>query len=163
MKVGPGHDVRKNVCTNCGYELDAATVVAEEIGNKTSPEEGDITICIGCGHLMVFDKDMVLRNPTDDEILKVAGDPRMVAVQKALAAIKKQVDVVKGDTVHLTVGDRTVEAKVLLASPNKRSLLLAFEAILDGHVGKMPVFQDDVGTYRVLLTGREVRIEKWKQ
>lgn len=161
MEVGPDRRMRPNACLNCGKELDSTTMVSEEkIGPKTRPSPGDFTICIECGHLMVFTKKMRLRNPTDAEILKVAGDKRMMAIQTALAAIKKLVNVKKGDTVELTVDDRTVEALVLLASPNGRSLVLGFEAILDGHVGKMPIFNDDKGTYRALITGKEVQIAK---
>jgi hypothetical protein len=76
----------------------------------------------------------------------------------------KAVVIARGDVVTLTVEDRTVDAKVVLASPNGRSLILAFEAMLDGHVGMMPVFQDDDGIYRALISGTEVTIAekpKW--
>lgn len=76
----------------------------------------------------------------------------------------KAVVIARGDVVTLTVEDRTVDAKVVLASPNGRSLILAFEAMLDGHVGMMPVFQDDDGVYHALISGTEVTIAekpKW--
>jgi hypothetical protein len=67
-------------CLNCGFELDAAfdTSLVER-----SPRPGDATICIICGHLMVFGNDLTLRELTDEEIKKFAGDPRIVRAQQA--------------------------------------------------------------------------------
>jgi hypothetical protein len=53
------------------------------------PKPGDITICISCGHLMGFKEDMSLRDLTDAEMLHVAGDERILAVQRARGIIKK--------------------------------------------------------------------------
>jgi len=64
-----------------------------------------------------------------------------------------------GDQVTLTVGGHTVTATVMLASQNGRSLFLSFEAVVAGHVGGMPVLQDDSGVYRAVVTGDEVRLE----
>ena len=51
------------------------------------PEPGDITICIHCGHLMAFADDMTVRPLTDNEMYDIAGDPRLIAFQKARASI----------------------------------------------------------------------------
>lgn len=87
MRMGPSRTVRESACTNCGKILDMVSVVDEKIG-KTVPRKGDITICIKCGHVMVFCKHMKLRNPTGEEILKIAGDKRMVLLQQALSKLK---------------------------------------------------------------------------
>lgn len=58
-----------------------------------------------------------------------------------------------GQRVALTFGGRTVEATVVLASANGRSLFLEFEAVLGGYAGKMPVLQEEGGEYRDLVTG----------
>lgn len=71
-----------SVCLNCGKELDAASQVRDE----DRPKSGDVTVCIGCGHLMAYGDDMVLRELTDDEIIEVAGDPGILeAVAEAVA------------------------------------------------------------------------------
>jgi len=54
--------------------------------NVQSP--GDATVCLTCGHLMVFGEDLLLRNPTDAEIVKFAGDKRLLAVQWARGMTK---------------------------------------------------------------------------
>jgi hypothetical protein len=59
-----------------------------------------------------------------------------------------------GDKVEIKHGDTTVDGLVVLASSNGKSLMLSFAAILNGHVGTMPVLQDDAGVYRSIVTGR---------
>ena len=51
------------------------------------PSEGDVTICIYCGHISVFNTDLTLRNPTDEEIHIIAGDQRILKIQKARTKI----------------------------------------------------------------------------
>lgn len=47
---------------------------------------------------------------------------------------------------------------VQLASPNGRSLMLAFEGILDGHVGQLPLLAGEDGVYRSIITNTPVDI-----
>ena len=44
-----------------------------------------------------------------------------------------------GDECLVTCGDRTVEGRVLMMSENQISGFIEFEAMLGGHVGKMPI------------------------
>lgn len=64
-----------------------------------------------------------------------------------------------GDTVRITYDGRTVGGRVRLASPNGRSLMLEFEAILGGFVGMLPALMDDSGAYRDLIFSRPVGVE----
>lgn len=61
-----------------------------------------------------------------------------------------------GDQVTITWADgRVVPAAVILASGNGRSVVLEFEAILDGYVGQMPVLLDELGNgFRAVMTGQ---------
>jgi hypothetical protein len=61
------------------------------------------------------------------------------------------------DLVWIGCDDRTVEGVVILASENAKSLMLGFEAILDGHVGMMPVLLTD-GVYRSIVTGEAIAL-----
>ena len=63
-----------------------------------------------------------------------------------------------GQAVRITCAGRTVDGTVALASSNGRSLVLIFEAVLDGHAGMMPVSRHDDGSYRA-LTGALIEIE----
>jgi hypothetical protein len=64
-----------------------------------------------------------------------------------------------GDPVSVTLEGRTVDGVVTLASANGRSLMLAFDAMLGGYVGQMPVLDaEGSGEYRDLLTGSVVQV-----
>ena len=76
-------DVPKVGCLGCGAPNDAAS---DTLGGD-KPSEGDVTICIYCGHISVFNTNLTLRNPTDEEIHIIAGDKRILKIQKARAKI----------------------------------------------------------------------------
>jgi hypothetical protein len=63
-----------------------------------------------------------------------------------------------GDRVRIAIGDDQVIGTVKLASPNGWSLMLAFDAILHGHVGMMPVLRDVGGEFRSIITGQTVSL-----
>jgi hypothetical protein len=67
-------------CPGCGAKLDAARAVDAD---AASPDPGDFSICLDCGHLMAFDDQRMLRDLTDDEMHQIAGDRRVLAVQRA--------------------------------------------------------------------------------
>ena len=73
-----------SACLNCGKVLDAAT----GIGNKRKIRAGAITICIACGHLMAW-SGSAFRALTDEEMVGIAGDERVIKMQAALAEYRK--------------------------------------------------------------------------
>jgi hypothetical protein len=77
--------VPRSRCLHCGMALDMAL----DVWGTNPPKPGDATICVECGHLMVFGKKMRLRNPRRAEQIKMAGDPKILAHQKLLAAFKR--------------------------------------------------------------------------
>lgn len=62
------------------------------------------------------------------------------------------------EAVRITCDGRTVDGIVTIASANGRSLVIAFDAMLAGHVGMMPVFQYDDGAFHSILNGAPVEI-----
>jgi hypothetical protein len=54
------------------------------------PSPGDFTVCIYCGHIMAFADDLTLRELTGDEMHAIAGDPRIIRIQKARKALKEK-------------------------------------------------------------------------
>ena len=70
--------VDQGLCFNCGKKLTAISVPE---GDVPLPGDGDLAICLYCSHIHVFD-DGKLRNPTDAEIIDIAGDPDMLKVMK---------------------------------------------------------------------------------
>jgi hypothetical protein len=85
VKLGTDHHIPQSPCLSCGKPLDGATCV----GRDAAPDPGDITICIYCGHIMVFDDNLKLRELSDEEVREVAGDGRVLAVQRARRAAEK--------------------------------------------------------------------------
>lgn len=62
-----------------------------------------------------------------------------------------------GDKVRIVYGDQRVDGVAMMVSANGNSLMLRFEAIIDGHVGMMPVLRQD-GVYRSVVTGSVVEL-----
>jgi uncharacterized protein with PIN domain len=77
-------DTPESNCPSCGKLLDAASSFKNAV-----PSPGDFSICINCGHILVFADDLTVRNPTDAEIVEIAGNRDLILMQKALAAAKK--------------------------------------------------------------------------
>jgi hypothetical protein len=74
-------------CLACGALLDAATCP----GNKDAqPEPGDFTICIECGHIMVFRDGLRLDNPNAEECREIAGHHCILAIQRARGALTNE-------------------------------------------------------------------------
>jgi hypothetical protein len=57
----------------------------------------------------------------------------------------------KGDTLILGCKGEQFLATVSLASPNGKSLVVLFNAMIDGHLGMMPVTVDERGDYCSLI------------
>lgn len=66
----------------------------------------------------------------------------------------------QGDRVLIVIRAASARGVVTLASNNGRSLMLEFEAILSGHVGMMPVLQEDDGGFRSIITREVVQLTR---
>jgi hypothetical protein len=85
MKLGESRRVPATTCLGCGKPLDGATAVV--VDEDTSPDPGDLTVCIYCGHLMAFGDDLQLRELTPEEQVYIAGDKRILAVMRTRVAM----------------------------------------------------------------------------
>jgi hypothetical protein len=78
-------DVPETICHVCGHKNDGALE-----GNDTgdAPESGDVSICIKCQTVCIFNDDMSLREPTEADILEMPWDQisRLQRVLKELHA-----------------------------------------------------------------------------
>lgn len=68
-------------CLACDYLIDSATSV---ITSDELPEEGDISICLRCGALAIFNSDLSIRQPTEEERNSLQDDPEVVQAQSAI-------------------------------------------------------------------------------
>jgi hypothetical protein len=84
MKVGSTTRFKKGSrCLNCKKVLDSAT----GLDSDETPSPGDLTVCLTCGHLMVFNEKLKFRELSDEEIVETAGDPRIVKFQNVRARV----------------------------------------------------------------------------
>jgi hypothetical protein len=86
MKLGKNRHMPPTVCLGCGQRIDGATYVGE---GDSSPDPGSITVCIYCGHIQAYDESLKLRELLPEEQLIVAGDARILAIQRARALAEK--------------------------------------------------------------------------
>jgi hypothetical protein len=70
-------------CLDCGKAMDAASAMTHD----NPPKKGDVSICLYCGHIMIFRGNLTLRALTDEEMLEIAGNPQLIQMQKARATV----------------------------------------------------------------------------
>jgi hypothetical protein len=87
MKLGKDRHMPPTACLGCGRKIDGATYVGEE---DQAPDPDDITVCIYCGHIQAYAEDLSLRELTSVEQLSIAGDERILAIQRARAIAEKK-------------------------------------------------------------------------
>ena len=77
----------------CPYCLDRHEV-ASSIFHEHTPKDGDISLCITCGHFSVFDSTQPgdLRPPNKFEAVSIATDPGCQQLYAAWEATKKIID-----------------------------------------------------------------------
>jgi hypothetical protein len=93
IKLAKEYPVPEQRCPNCGKVNDTVSGLVE-LGIKGNPEikpeSGDLSICINCGYFSIFADDLSLREMTEEEKYKWAGDPTLLSVSEALAKAKKR-------------------------------------------------------------------------
>jgi hypothetical protein len=72
------------MCLSCGRLVDAAS----DVEGKSVPKPGDVTICIGCAHVMVFTEDLKLREPTAQEAEEIAEDDKVARARWAIMTMR---------------------------------------------------------------------------
>lgn len=69
-------------CPNCGDMLEGATNMFD---GCQEPKDGDVSLCFRCGHVLVFEAGRP-RNPTSEEMYRIAGDRRLLLLQRMRAS-----------------------------------------------------------------------------
>ena len=70
------HRMPENICTVCGHRLNAAG----EYNEQQPPKPGDLSICINCGMIHIFNQDFKIRKLTEDELARAKANPVIWAV-----------------------------------------------------------------------------------
>jgi hypothetical protein len=75
-------------CPQCDYKLTGATIVH---GVDQKPEEGDVSICLNCGQVLVYAADLILRVATRQEVREIMEQGEAWAViEKAQMLIRRR-------------------------------------------------------------------------
>lgn len=81
--------VKPTNCPACGKFLDRATCPVDQ---GARPTEGDLTCCIGCAAILVFDADGEPVSATPAELYVLDSDVRrqLEAMQRAIRKVRTQ-------------------------------------------------------------------------
>lgn len=56
--------LKPQMCVECGLLFNAASPTR---GPRNLPKPGNVSLCLNCGHLTLFDDNLMLREPTAEE------------------------------------------------------------------------------------------------
>lgn len=60
-------EMPKSACITCGAKF----TVASDVQGDNSPVTGDVSVCLYCGEIAIFDERMMLRSITESEICEL--------------------------------------------------------------------------------------------
>ena len=79
-------------CVNCGKLVNAASLLDD--ADPTHPNEGDLALCLYCGHLAAYTREFKLRELTTAELSEILADPELsnevLAMRRAAHAANPQ-------------------------------------------------------------------------
>ena len=84
MKTTKTHIIPDVACPTCSYEFIRATGFD---GKKPQPH--DVTMCMGCSEIFIFNEDMSIRLPNDDDLRDLPLD-EISKMQYFLNQMRKQ-------------------------------------------------------------------------
>lgn len=71
-------------CPKCGYLMNKST---DAFSSSVKPTEGDVSMCLMCGNLMLFNADLSVREPTEAERRELSVLPQIVEVDIVRASV----------------------------------------------------------------------------
>ena len=78
-------------CPWCGHELDRASIIGPQ-EEASSPEAGDLSVCIDCGNWLVFAENLDLRKCTTEDLKEFDAESvmRMVEMSRLVARMNER-------------------------------------------------------------------------
>lgn len=80
------HEIDQDKCLKCGKHLTGAA----NIDGDNSPQAGDFTVCLYCGHVMEFNSDLKLVELSDSSLIELAGDFRLVSATRISSIFRER-------------------------------------------------------------------------
>lgn len=80
MYLGESQRTKENHCPYCNHKLDGVS----QVNGDSFPTPGDASVCICCGNVSVFDKNLSLRKPLPEEESDICEDATIIEAQRAI-------------------------------------------------------------------------------
>jgi hypothetical protein len=77
--------LERDVCPFCGHALDAATAVPDNA--EAAPDTGDVTVCLACAGILIFDETLSVRRPTTAELREAMSLPPLIQLVSTIRAM----------------------------------------------------------------------------
>lgn len=68
MQETIGHKMPEQYCPNCNHKIDHTDTIDKT--DTAIPKESDISICINCGKILIFDQDLIARDIGQNKLNK---------------------------------------------------------------------------------------------
>lgn len=72
-------------CPSCSKRLEVATGIG-----VAKPKPGNVTVCLYCGHVLVFGEGLTLREPTSKEMHQIAGNKEVLAMVEIAGRVRNR-------------------------------------------------------------------------
>jgi hypothetical protein len=86
-KGADGSMLATSICPTCKYEMSAATSI--EPGKSRQPIPGDISLCLKCGEVLVFNQKLAVEIALLTDMLDMS-DQQQALIAKAQRIIREQ-------------------------------------------------------------------------
>lgn len=85
--------VPEQLCPKCGYLMEATT----PLDGGALPKDGDVSICLNCGAILIFTAELKMRAATDQEVAEIMRDKQTASmIQRAQSYIRRRGPIEKG-------------------------------------------------------------------
>ena len=133
----------ERTCPHCGYVTDMTSSVSE----NARPEPGAMTICIKCWNVGLFNDDMTIRVPTEDDwSAMIAEDPSILGLMAKLGQLRDMRESEKGQPRAMPAPKDLVPSVAVLQRPDGKFSLVGEVPAELGFVWRIsgdPVTQQD--------------------
>ena len=84
-------------CAKCGYKMDGATNVHDQ---NLRPKAGDVSLCLHCGAIGIFDVAQKVRQPSELELVRIMREPGVAEEIARIEAARKKLGMRRAPACH---------------------------------------------------------------
>lgn len=87
-----GEGPKKTVCPYCDAKLDRSSGMSPNNPAQRDPAPGDVSVCINCGEIAVFDGDMAMAKPSEEELAMLLEDETILKTRIMVKSMRAVMD-----------------------------------------------------------------------